>query len=766
MMSRRISTAICAAGCSGMIAQMILLRELLIVFSGNELSIGIILASWLILEAFGSFYIGKRAERSKHLLAVYAGMNILFSAALPAMVYITRILRIMLGLSIGEGIGILPILYSSFFILLPISVLHGALFTFGCKVYSAYSKPDASSVGRAYVYETLGTIIGGIVWTFLIIPYVHTMHAAIWLSVAHLAIGVLVLAQYLRIGPKIERAAAGIAVVLLGAGVLTASGGLADVLHQRSIETQWAPQNLVHYQNSRYSNISVTELEGQYTFFLDGIPHMKTPIPDILFVEEFVHLPLMAHPNPERLLILSGGAGGVINEVLKHHSVQSVEYAELDPMILELVDRYSTSLTERELKDERVHITHSDGRLFLKTTQKTYDVLLVGIRELTDLQTNRFFTQEFFSLADKTLNADGILVFSIPGSLTYFSDELRSLNASVYHTVKEVFPHVRVIPGDEANLYLVSHAGDIMEMDVSLFAQRVLERDFTPDVLVPRHIQNKLHPGWAGWYEEFIEGKSHVLNSDFRPIGVYYSIAHWNALHTPALQGLFAWFGNLTLRSIAVPFAAGIALLILLRIKKPTIFGSGVPWTIGTTGFAGMVFDLALIFAFQALYGYVFAWIGLLITCFMVGSACGAMAVTVLLPRIKDAARAFIAIDLVIIMYALVLPLLFLMLQPYMDRPAMFSAMRAVILLLSFVSGLLISAQFPLANHIYLRSNNNLSRTVGLLYGSDLVGGWIGGILGGVALLPVLGLFGTCAAAVLLKACSFVMLTVGRKTAV
>ena len=49
-----------------------------------------------------------------------------------------------------------------------------------------------------------------------------------------------------------------------------------------------------------------------YIYFLDGVPSLMTPIPDIPFVEEFVHLPLLAHPEPEGILILSGGAGGVI----------------------------------------------------------------------------------------------------------------------------------------------------------------------------------------------------------------------------------------------------------------------------------------------------------------------------------------------------------------------------------------------------------------------------------------------------------------------
>ncbi len=166
------------------------------------------------------------------------------------------------------------------------------------------------------------------------------------------------------------------------------------------------------------------------------------------FVEEFVHLPMLAHPDPKRLLILSGGAGGIINEILKHSSVERVEYAELDPLLLDLIRRFQTPLTENELTDKRVKVKHIDGRLFLKITENKYDLILVGVLDPSNLRTNRFFTKEFFSLAKEKLNEDGILVIGLPGSLDYLNDELKNLNRCIFNTIKTVFAYVRVFPGD------------------------------------------------------------------------------------------------------------------------------------------------------------------------------------------------------------------------------------------------------------------------------------------------------------------------------
>jgi spermidine synthase len=756
-MKNRLGIAILTMGFSGLVAQMLLLRELLIVFSGNELSIGIVLANWLILEASGCFFLSKKAENTKNRVETFGGIATLFSLSLPATVYLTRILKGIIGISIGESVGFLPILYSSFLILLPVSVSHGALFTFSCKIYSIFFARDASSIGKVYVYETVGTIFGGIVWTYLLIPYLHAFQMAVGLAMLNFLVLLVLLAHYWRPGVPQKAITVIYGLLLIFSGYMLFAGG-ADKLHHLSINAQWKDHNVVHYQNSIYGNTCVVESGEQYIFFSDGIPNLITPIPDIAFVEKFVHLPLLAHPNPKRLLILSGGAGGVIDEILKHPSVELLEYAELDPLFLQLVRKFPTPMTENELTHRRVKVKHIDGRLLLKMTQNRYDLILVGLLNPSDLQANRFFTKEFFSLARKKLNEDGILVIGLPGSLSYLNDELKNLNGCIFNTLKSVFPYVRVFPGDGTNLFLSSNSEEISLIDRTRLIDRLNERDIKVDVLVPRHIEKKLHPGWQDWFLGFLEGSTRKINRDFRPLGMFYSVSHWNALFAPYLCRLFRWFEKINLRMFFVLFVFFVAIFFLLRSKNMELFGSGVPLCIATTGFAGMIFDLALIFAFQSIYGYVFSWIGLLVTSFMAGAASGAMIITSLLSRIKDCLKLFINTDLTIICFSLGLPFIFLMLHPYLGNPGVFLFLKILFLIISFICGLLIGAQFPLANKIYLKDDTSLSKTAGILYSSDLLGGWLGGVVGGVVLLPVLGLLGSCVVVALLKLCSFIII--------
>ncbi len=755
-MKNRFNIAILLTGFSGLVAQILLLRELLIVFAGNELSIGIILANWLILEASGAFFLGKRVENIKHKIEIFVAITILFSLSLPAAIYLTRSLKNILGVSIGQGLGILSIFYSSFFILLLTSIFHGALFTFACKIHSLFSNDDASSTGKVYVYETVGTLVGGVAVTYLLIPYLHTFHIAIGLAVLNFLICIFLLVPFWKTD-RFQKIIIIISCLLFTLGSFFIFFGGVDWLHRRSIKSQWKFQNVVHYQNSIYGNICVIETEGQYTFFLDGIPHIITPVPDIVFVEEFVHLALLSHPYPDKVLVLSGGAGGVINEILKHSSVKLIEYTELDPMVLQLLKKFPTQLTEDELNDDRVKIKHIDGRRLLKITDKRYDVIFVGLTEPSDLQTNRFFTKEFFSLAEKKLEKNGILVIGLPGSLTYLNDELKNLNGSIFHTLKNVFPHIRAIPGEGTNIFLASNSEEISVLDKTRLINQLSERNLKVNLIVPRHIEYKLHQGWTDWFLKFIEESSQKINYDFIPRGLFYSISHWSAIFTPSLANIFRWLQNLNLWIFFALFLVFIILFFIIRERKKNFWGSGIPFSVGTTGFAGMLFDIALIFTFQAIYGYVFSWIGLLVSFFMAGAAIGALKITSLLPRIKNHAKFFIYIDLSIIGFSFFLPFIFLIIKPYLDTTGIFIFLQMLFLLLSFIGGFLVGAQFPLANKLYLKGRQNLSETAGLIYSIDLLGGWFGGIFGGILLLPILGLFGSCVVVVLLKLSSFII---------
>jgi spermidine synthase len=467
---------------------------------------------------------------------------------------------------------------------------------------------------------------------------------------------------------------------------------------------------------------------------------------------------LLAHPKPEKILAISGGAGGVISEALKYPSLKSIEYAELDPLLLALLRKFSTPLTEFELTDNRVRIHPMDGRLLLKFTQNTYDLILVGILEPSSLQTNRFFTQEFYALARQRLNPGGILVMGLPGSLSRSNQAAKDLNGCIYHTLNSVFPHIWTLPGDGRNLFLASDARDVVTLDWQQMMQRLKERNIETSVLVPRQIEKKTHHGWEAWFSGYIEAASRKINSDFHPKGLFYSIAQWNEVYAPSFAKAFRQLEQLNLKMITLLWTTFMVIYLLLRLNNIQLKATAIPFSIMTTGLAGMIFDLMIIFAFQSLYGYVFSWIGLLVAAFMAGAAGGAGLTSLKPARATDDLRLYRKTELFIIGFAVACSLVFFAVPALPDGLAVDFVLKLVFILVSIICGLVIGAQFPLANRIYLQHNPGVTQTAGLLYAADLMGGWFGGIIGAVILLPILGLFGASLAIALLKMASFIVI--------
>jgi len=173
-----------------------------------------------------------------------------------------------------------------------------------------------------------------------------------------------------------------------------------------------------------------------------------------------------------------------------------------------------------------------------------------------------------------------------------------------------------------------------------------------------------------------------------------------------------------------------------------------------------MIFSLAMIFTFQTFYGYLYHQIGLLVAIFMAGIAFGSFLISKRLHRLKEDSFLFLKIELLIILFAILLPFIFITLSSQLENKIVSSLLYSGFLVMSFLAGMFTGFQFPLAVKIYLNNplrKEKLGQTVGLLYGADLFGGFFGGLVGGVFLLPLLGLKETCLMMAMIKASSGIL---------
>jgi spermidine synthase len=735
------------------ITQVMVIRELLVVFVGNELSSAIILANWLLLEAAGSFLLGRKVKDLGMGKGSYAFLQLLLSIFLPLTIYGIRSLRDLIGLPLGEGASLLQIFFWTAPILAPLGMIDGILFALGCSLHSDRTKKTAISIGRVYLLEALGAGAGGVLYTFFFMPNFGSFQVAFLLGTANL-ISAILLVSTREQKKKKKRVLSGLfgSWALVEVLMLISSG--AGTLEKNSMDRQWRGVQVLESRWSPYSHVTVGRREEQLTFFSNGMPICNVPTPDIAFVEEMVHYPLLGNANPQVILIIGGGLGGVINEALKH-PVKEIHYTEIDPLIIQLIQENLTPLTRLELGNPRVQIHTLDGRLFIKTTLKKFDGIILNLPTPSTLELNRFYTVEFFKEVSRVLRKGGILALAIPGSETYLSPEGRDLNVSLLRSLREVFPAVYVIPGD-TNFILASTSSEAGTFSPERLIGRLQERKIAVRFLTGFQIRQKLARQRLEWLESSLKrGGAVKLNRDAHPSGLYYAIAYWNAQFHPSLQILWGRADGLRLWHLGILLLILVGGAFILRKRGGESWGKkAVIAVVVTTGFFGTAMSVLLIFSFQTLYGYAYQWIGLLIAAFMVGLALGSWRMTGALEKIHRMALTLVAVEVLILAAAALTTILL----TFFYSPALgtvnSSPVRFGFLLLTGIAGILVGLEFPLSSRIFTASGEGAGRSAGILYASDLFGAWAGSLLVGVLLIPVLGIFQTCVAIILLKLAS------------
>ncbi len=200
MLSRRgtIGVAILVTGLTALLLQVVLTRELLVSFFGNELCIGLILVDWLLLTALGTALAGRLLSRLRNPLALLFTDLLLVATIMPLQIYAARAVggRTMFP---GELIDPLSILVLAAVVLAPGCLLLGAQFAFGCQLVTGDdSARGAAHVGYIYVLEALGAIIGGLLFHFWLADHLQTIRIVLLLAVLN-GLAALLVAAHLPI---------------------------------------------------------------------------------------------------------------------------------------------------------------------------------------------------------------------------------------------------------------------------------------------------------------------------------------------------------------------------------------------------------------------------------------------------------------------------------------------------------------------------------------------------------------------------------------
>ena len=692
--------AIAGVGVSSIVTQLSLMREMLGAFAGNEMVLGVILGNWLLLTGLGAF-LGRSAHRLRRLNSLFIGAQMLLAVLPLVQLFLLRTLRDVV-FTRGQVIGPAETVAASFVLLLPYCLVSGYILTLACEVLARQG--DSRGTGRVYLADSLGSIVGGAVFSFILIRLLD--HLGILYIPAMLNL-LLAGAVALCLGRKAWAGAAGVAMACLIA--LAAATDLDDV----STSLQYPCQRIVFRGNSPYGRLVVTESAGQINFIENGLPVISTN--NVQQVEEAVHYAMAQRPEARRVLVVSGGVSGTAKEILKYGAGEVV-YVELDPLIIDVGRRFMPE----GLDDRRIRVVNTDGRQFLRQAERWYDVIIVDVPDPSTSQINRFYTAEFFRDAKRHLAAGGVLSVALGRYENYVSPELARMLASANRTLRRSFRNVLAIPG--GRVFFLASDGELYR-DI---AARI-ERAGVSTRLMNHHYLDAMLSADRMADLSRVMTRSAATNEDFSPVLYHYHLLYW-------MSQFKVSFGLMEAALLALPA------IYLVRVRA-------VPLAIFASGFAASSLEVVLLLAFQVLCGSVYSQLGVIVTIFMVGLAAGAFLAN---RRASAAPRR----DLARLGFALaamggLIPLALMGLARVTGWLASTAGVQAAIGAMTFVVAGLVGMQFPLAS---LAGQTDSALTASRLYTADFVGACLGALLASTLLIPLLGVAAVCALAAGLNA--------------
>ena len=703
MSEKKIIFSLITIGISSVVTQLVLLREAISTFSGNELVIGVFLGIWLMANALGAF-LGSRythkKKQSKHLffwghltLAILPFLQLAGFRGLPFL-WIR-----------GELLGIGSVIFGSSLILLPSCIIFGALIPVG----SCFFKNPDEAPSLAFITEVAGDILGGLLFSFLFV-YIFS-HWQILMAIGFLNLFMAILISSFKLWPL---------PISLFAVII-----ISTPLNLFTLSWRTPGQKILLHKNTPFAQLTITQSQNQLNVLSNGLALFSS---QDYRAEALAHIPLSQVRQGAKVLLISGGVLGTLHEMLKHQ-LGGIDYVELDPDILSLDDKIRKVLPHSLI---RTHI--GDGRIFIKEAAKKgllYDCLIIDVPDPENIQLNRFYTLDFFQEAKRILAPDGLLFFTLTGADNYLEEEGLALNRSVYAALGKEFSNILLLPGETH--YFLAADRPFLDIDDELRKKKIpitwLLDYQLPEISDPFRIDD---------LKNLISQEESFPNKDLSPRAFQHLLNLWmKKSRSPK------WLIPLIFFSLAIFF-----LLVFLFYKVPFITLS--------SGYAGISLELSLIILFQIIFGYLYLWICVFITLFMIGALIGALSAkkwaTTAISHLILPDTGFILLSLGILFLAFF----------YKTLQHAFSLILihyGLIPLLIFISAVMVGWQFvAIARRYTHQSERSSAKITGSLYLADLAGASFGTFFISLFLLPKFGLMGILLSVIIVKCISLIIL--------
>ncbi len=287
--------------------------------------------------------------------------------------------------------------------------------------------------------------------------------------------------------------------------------------HTADLEFHYRVEEVLYSGTTEYQRVEIVRAPALgKALFLDG-RIQSAQVDEFIYHEALVHVAMMTHPNPRRVLILGGGEGATLREVLRHPSVEEATMVDIDGQLVELCRQLLPEWHQGSFEAPQSRLYYQDARAFVESlpAAPTYDVVISDLTEpIEGGPSVLLFTVEFYQTLAQRMSPESIFVAQAGSADPVYPD----FAASLRHTLCQVFSNVRVYWAFVYSFQLpwafviASNAYDPVTLSPVLLQQRLGERE-----LHCRYYSPTLHPAMFAlppYLEEALSTRGRPIRDD------------------------------------------------------------------------------------------------------------------------------------------------------------------------------------------------------------------------------------------------------------
>jgi spermidine synthase len=267
-------------------------------------------------------------------------------------------------------------------------------------------KTNISSVLEKDYY---GSLLGGVFFAFIGLRFLGLTYTPFLLGFINLSVAILVAVFLVRHLDKKERlkvfSGIGATISIISIGLFSASPVVlwADQVKYRD--------KVVYTEQTDYQKIVITEWREQYWLYLNSNLQFAS-MDEALYHEPLVHPAMNLVVNPKNILVLGGGDGCAVRELLKYQSIESIQLVDLDPAMTTLAqtNKILLDINQGALNNPKVEVINQDAFKFMSENKAFYDVILIDLPDPRSVELGRLYTNEFYHLCYRSLRTEGVVI--------------------------------------------------------------------------------------------------------------------------------------------------------------------------------------------------------------------------------------------------------------------------------------------------------------------------------------------------------------------